>query len=245
MKIFPAFCVCVTISLLSFTRLGAQTLFIDDPMDAFHFQVSRVGGGTPPPGFPPFDPNGTASGSIDSVFGDPGSSLLVQLTHTNVPPAASTEESINLDTPYVWDPLVHGGIKDLSFSVDVFTNNPGVSLSFLVFQGTHGAGITHTLTPLPTGVWTTFSYNNATPNLFSSLNFTTGTPLTFGFTLLTDNASDPALTNYSVYFDNFKVQVDTVPEPASYALWLGTGAAALLLWRRMRRTCVVPAAAGR
>jgi len=235
MKIFPAFCVCATISLLSFVRLNAQTLFIDDPMNAFHFQVLSVGGGTPPLGFSPYDAKGKASGSIDSVFGDPGSSLLVQLTHTNVPPTSSTTQGIVDDTAFSWSPLINGAIKDLSFSVNVFTNDPGVSLFFFIFQGTHSAGLARPLTPIPTGVWTTFSLNNATPSMFSSLNLTTGAPLSFGFSPITDNASDPALTNYSVYFDNFKVQVDTVPEPASYALWLGLGATALILARRRRR----------
>src|SRR5579859_4483095 len=116
MKIFPAFFISATIALLSITRLNAQTLFINDPMDMLDFNVIRVGSGTPPPGFPPYDSNGKASGSIDSVFGDPGSSLLVQLIHANVPPAASTMQALAFDTSLPWNPLINGAIKDISFS---------------------------------------------------------------------------------------------------------------------------------
>jgi hypothetical protein len=232
MKFLPVLFASAAIALLSFTRLNAQTPFIDDTMDAFHFQTFFIGGS--PPGYPPGDLRGTVNASIDSIFGNPGSSLLVQLTHTNIPPAASTLATAILDTGALWSPLVNGVIKDISFSVDVFTNDPGVQAGFAIFQGNGGSAFW----PFPavtTGSWTTVSINNLSPSEFRSINFTTGAPITFGVSPLTSNASDPALTDYSVYFDNFKVQVDTIPEPASCALWLGLGAAALILVRGRRR----------
>ena len=244
MKIFPAFCVCATISLLFSIRLGAQTLFIDDPMDAFHFEDMTLGGA--PPGYPPGDLKGKLNVSIDSVFGNPGSSLLVELVHSNIAPAASTLSAFVMDTPFSWDPIANGAIKDVLFSMDVFTNDPGVKAGFAIGQGSGTSVIWPFpgVSTVPTGTWVHVSFD-ALPSTFASKNFTTGTPLTFGFSPFTFNSADPTITDYSVYFDNFKVQVDVIPEPASCALWLGTGAAALLLWRRKRRTHVVPAAAGR
>ena len=231
MKIFPAFCVCTTILLLSSIRLGAQTLFIDDPMDAFHFEDMTLGGA--PPGYPPGDLKGKLNASIDSVFGNPGSSLLVELMHSNVPPAASTLSAFVIDTSSSWDVLANPKIKDLTFSVDVFTNDPGVIIGFGVFQGL-GGRIAWPPTPVATGSWTTVSYNFLASS-FPSTSSTTGGPLTFGFSPLTYNSVDPALTDYSVYFDNFKVQIDTVPEPASCALWFGVGAGFLIWVRRKSR----------
>ena len=178
---------------------------------------------------------GSASG------GNPGARLEILHFHGPVDepdgnPDGYSIQSVHSYQLFSWDPLVDGEILSISFSIDVESNSP-LGIGFAIAQGGGGSLAGFQFIGATTG-WQTLGSGPLDAGAFGGVDFASGTPLRFGFSMITSSnafgETEFAGEQFAANFDNFRVSVTVVPVPAAFWLML-SALGALGLARHRRR----------
>lgn len=189
------------------------------------------------------DGNLFVEATYDSSGGNPNDRLIIDHFHDPVPapdgnPFGYEIQSVHVYTLFSYTPSVDGPIESISFTIDVENSGPDMELFFTV-SDSFGGSIAGFQTLPATAGFETLSVVDLTNAEFPSRDFAGSEPLFFGFGFISvsfnDGDDDFEGEQFSVAFDNFRVSIQAIPEPA------GAGFAVLLasLWplhRRRRRT---------
>ena len=226
---------------LSIPSLEAQNLILTDDMtDTSYSEFSFNGfdSGSNP------DDISFAYWDTDSSGGNPGSVLNVFHEHEVDrdefgDPFGGTDASIQsffINEAFSYTPSSQGAIDTLSFSLDVKTTDlfssvyfiVGDSLGGSVAQGLSGSGF---LSITQDGEWQTLTLSGVTQADLSGRDFSGSLPLEFGFGFLSDTDVSSGAETFLLQADNFKVEINAVPEPSSVLL-LSLGVLGLVRRRR-------------
>ncbi len=226
---------------LSFPSLEAQTLVLtDDMMDTSYSEFSFNGfdSGSNP------DDVSFAYWDTGASGGNPGSVLNVFHEHDvdrdefgdPFGAADASVQSFFINDEFSYTPSSQGAIDTLSFSLDVKTTDPfgsvyfivGDSLGGSVAQGLSGSGF---LSITQDGEWQTLTLSGVTQTDLSGRDFSGSLPLEFGFGFLSDTDVSGGAETFLLQADNFRVEINAIPEPSS-ALLLSLGMLCILRRRK-------------
>lgn len=183
------------------------------------------------------------SGTVTQIAsgGDPSGAYLQASITT---PASGLLNSMTIYTGQSYAPQTQGSIGTITFSADFQGFSSGVDF---VFFGLYQDGIQYYVNPppfyslSPPSGWISETLTltpSTNPNLFSpdsgpdvGPNLVNGDPIEFGIV----TSEEGALQKITYGVDNFSVQINTVPEPASWNLALFSGVASVLTFKRFKR----------
>jgi len=185
-----------------------------------------------------------SSGTITQIAsgGDP-SGPYIQTSITA--PSSGTLNCMTIYTGQSYTPQTQGAIQTITFSADLqgFT---GASSVDIVFFGLYQNGIQYFVNPPPFytlnppgWISETLTLTPSTnPNLFTpdsgpfvGPNLVNGGPIEFGIV----TSEGGALQNKTYGIDNFSIQINPVPEPASWNLALLSGVATVISFKRRKK----------
>ncbi len=173
-----------------------------------------------------------------STGGNPDHRMEVSHTHEVDVPSANGlfdtfVQSIFSNQDVFYNPASQGVVSQIDLSIDIRTTDAFSSLFFAVFDDNGGsiAGFT-SIDTFADGNWHTIEVNGLTQSNFSSRDFSGALDLGFAFGLISAaDVIDGPITR-TADIDNFKVTINSIPEPASGFLLVG--AAIGFMYRRRR-----------
>lgn len=143
-----------------------------------------------------------------------------------------------IDQSFTYTPSVSGTFNQISFSIDIKTDDPFTTVFFDV-SDTNGGSSGGFTSITPNGDWQTVSVMNLDISDFGSRDFGGSLPLSLGFGFLSDIfLIDDSPTSYApeefvMQADNFVVSISSnVPEPSTTLLDYITLISASMVRRR-------------
>lgn len=161
--------------------------------------------------------------SFTNVGGDNGDVLQITHFHDPVDPdnpgfddQGDSLQSFHLFEGASWNTAVRGEIVDISFSIDI-SNDSDVSDVYFIMGEASGGSAAGFMNIMPDGQgdFTTYTFDDVTQDIFSSRDFSDG-EYQFGFGLISRSFDDQG-SQFAADVDNFRVDVEYIPAPASLA----------------------------